>query len=545
MGNKEGITIITSAYKSGEFFKEYIESIQGQTYFKDHDNYEILYGIDNCNETAEQVLRIAQNYKNIRIFFFPEHVGTYTIRNTLVDYAQYDYLVFFDSDDIMKPNFISETIKVRTKDNIIRYYFENFYQGGQELNPASYRFASHGVHACYKDLLFEYGGYMDWFNSADTELKNRMAKYGIPLVVIEEDLFLRRRHKNSLCTMLQDWKQRDKRIQSVKENPKQIERLTGKCREIALDIPPYAFYIIKKDYLNITWFIDRRCNLQCSYCKTHTTEQDSFFADYSPEEINEMFRTIHDRTEKKLNIQITGGEPFMFPKFIEIVSLLSEYSKLTIQTNLTLSNVPEISKVKNPKNIIQIEGTYHEQAIGTDKAMFETLVRNVNTLTDNGFYVVLNYLAFPKDWGNLSDKIKGLKTLMPKAVITALPIRTADYPRAYTQEQRDCLYSAIKSQKQARIDSAENNKIFKGVDCGAGESFLVISNKGEIYPCTSAMHSEKMYMANITKLDGFFLKRIGKCPFETCACVYQGLYHSTKNKKVSYNRYFEEELWHS
>lgn len=546
----EGITLITSAYLSGEFFKEYIESIQGQDYFKVHQNYEILYGIDNCNDTAEQVLRIAQNYKNIKVFFFPEHVGTYAIRNTLVERAKYDYLVFFDSDDIMNPNFISETIKRRTKDNVIRYYWKNFYQGGQELNPASYRFASHGVHSCYKDVFFEYGGYMDWFNSADSELKNRMMKYRTPEVVITEDMFLRRRHKNSLCTMMQDWKQRDKRIQSVKANPKQIERITAKCRELTLDTPPYSFYALKQDYLTIVWLIDRHCNLSCSYCKTHTKETTSVFAEMSPEDIFKVFDTIQKRTEKKLNIQITGGEPFMFPKFKEIVSLLSERFKITILSNLTLSNVADLATVKNPKNIIQIGATYHEQTIGNDKAMFDTFIRNVNFLTDNGFYVVVNHLALPKDWGILEDKINSLKALMPKAVISALPIRTADYPQDYTQEQRGLLYSFIKTQKQARIHSSEidPDRNFKGMQCGAGEGFLIISDKGEIYPCNTAMNTETMYMANVKTLDGFFLKKIGKCPFARCFCIYHGLIYGKNiaeflklpNEEFKYNRYYEE-----
>jgi len=231
----DGISIITSAWKSQAFLKEYLDSIQNQTYFKDHNNFEILLGIDNCNETIGEILRIATNYQNLnlRVFFFPKHVGTYVIRNTLVDKAKYDYLLFFDSDDIMKENLVRETMYIRTKDNVVRYFFDVFFY---YIPPTVWhKQASHGVYACYKDLFLEYGGYVDRFVSADTELKIRMLKFGVKEVNPEGDMFLRRRHRDSLMSTHTDFAERGGMLIEYKDSPKQINRITAKCREIQIN----------------------------------------------------------------------------------------------------------------------------------------------------------------------------------------------------------------------------------------------------------------------------------------------------------------------
>jgi hypothetical protein len=159
----DGISIITSAYLSDAFLKEYLDSIQNQTYFK---------------------------------------------------------------------NLVSETMKIRAKDNVVRYYFDTFFY---YIPPTIWeKRTSHGVHACYKDLFFEYGGYIDWFVSADTELKNRMLKFGVKEVNPEGDMFLRRRHKNSLMNIYTAYKDRGGKLIEFENNPKQIQRITAQCREILI-----------------------------------------------------------------------------------------------------------------------------------------------------------------------------------------------------------------------------------------------------------------------------------------------------------------------
>jgi glycosyltransferase involved in cell wall biosynthesis len=78
MDQKEKISIIIPAYKATLFIKECLDSIQGQTYFSDNGNYEILLGIDGCDETLDMVLKIRNRYKNLKVFMMESNKGVYS-----------------------------------------------------------------------------------------------------------------------------------------------------------------------------------------------------------------------------------------------------------------------------------------------------------------------------------------------------------------------------------------------------------------------------------------------------------------------------------
>lgn len=49
-----GVSICVSAYKASDYIKECLDSINGQTYFNKNKNYEVIVGIDGCEETLEK-----------------------------------------------------------------------------------------------------------------------------------------------------------------------------------------------------------------------------------------------------------------------------------------------------------------------------------------------------------------------------------------------------------------------------------------------------------------------------------------------------------
>ena len=86
-----GITIYITAYKAKDFLKECLDSISNQTYFINNPNYEILLGIDGCEETLEFAKTIMEKYNNLRILMMNKNCGTYITSNTLIKEAKYDY----------------------------------------------------------------------------------------------------------------------------------------------------------------------------------------------------------------------------------------------------------------------------------------------------------------------------------------------------------------------------------------------------------------------------------------------------------------------
>ena len=171
---QDGISICLTAYKSEKYIKDCITSIINQTWFKKHNNWELLIGIDGCKDTLNYLMTFINNYgtKNIRVLFMNKNCGTYITTNTLMSEAKYDKLIRFDSDDVMPKTFIEDTVK-KAGNNIcyMRYSYKSF-GDGVSRNGLAY-----GCAMIRKDTFIEYGGYQPWRIAADYELCERIKNH--------------------------------------------------------------------------------------------------------------------------------------------------------------------------------------------------------------------------------------------------------------------------------------------------------------------------------------------------------------------------------
>lgn len=186
----EGVSICITAYKTQEFIKVCLDSVISQTWFKKNKNWEIILGIDGCEETLEYVKSIMSNYKNLRVLMMDTNKGTYITTNTIMKEAKYENLFRFDSDDIMRPNLV-ETIMNKKEDcSYVRYKLKNF-GGSVKVYVAC------GTVYITKTLFEKCGGYRPWPCAADDELYYRI-KFDENTKVLNDVLMYRRCHQNSL-----------------------------------------------------------------------------------------------------------------------------------------------------------------------------------------------------------------------------------------------------------------------------------------------------------------------------------------------------------
>ena len=189
------ISIVITAYKSQDYIEECMDSIYSQTYFIDNDRFEVLIGVDGCLDTLDKVLDIRSKYKNLRVFMMEKNMGTYVTTNTLVDLAQYENILRFDSDDIMLLDMIKEISFHVRQYNVIRFrYFKLI---GNEISDEKKNFYTHGVICFNKTLFDELGGYQPWYCGADSEFLVRGESIMI-VKYIDKELFYRRIHFDSL-----------------------------------------------------------------------------------------------------------------------------------------------------------------------------------------------------------------------------------------------------------------------------------------------------------------------------------------------------------
>lgn len=192
----QSISICITAFKNPELIKETLDSVIQQTWFKTHNAWEILLGIDADKTTLEYVKKIMCNYKHLKVFMLKRNVGTYAVTNLLMSLAKYDYLLRFDSDDIMYSYCIGEIMdKFKDKSiDIVRFKFDNIGNIAHVYRNGNYAI---GQIAMKKEVFNKFKGYRSWRCSADADFIKRTKKF-VKSAEIYKSLFAMRYVKNSL-----------------------------------------------------------------------------------------------------------------------------------------------------------------------------------------------------------------------------------------------------------------------------------------------------------------------------------------------------------
>lgn len=184
----KAISVIITAYNAADFIVPCLDSVARQSFFEKAD-YEILLGIDNCEKTLEVVKGLS--IKNLKVFMMKENYGTYIVSNTLIGNARGEYILRFDSDDVMRRNMVE--VLMKQKADIVRMrYFALTKRGVKSPSRHSW-----GQVLFNRRVFKTCGGYAPWRCAADKELLNRAGlKYKIK--TIEDRLFYKRMHSSAL-----------------------------------------------------------------------------------------------------------------------------------------------------------------------------------------------------------------------------------------------------------------------------------------------------------------------------------------------------------
>lgn len=107
------VSVIVPAYKAEPYLAQCLDSILGQTY----ENIEILVINDGSpDKTGEICDAYAQKDSRIRVFH-KENGGVSSARNVGLANAAGEYVVFCDSDDTLRDEYVSHLVKLATENN--------------------------------------------------------------------------------------------------------------------------------------------------------------------------------------------------------------------------------------------------------------------------------------------------------------------------------------------------------------------------------------------------------------------------------------------
>lgn len=185
----EGVSILIPAYKSGAFIEDCIYSLIHQKHTCD---YEILIGVDGCEET----LNVVKNIPNVGVYYSKENIGVFPMRNSLVKKAKFDNLLFFDSDDIAQPEILQKTADALEKADAVRWCFYNFSIFGKYDHCKTPAFGAIGIR---KSVLLEMNGFATYERfGMDSDFVGRLEQFNKSIAIVEKPMFFRRVHPGSL-----------------------------------------------------------------------------------------------------------------------------------------------------------------------------------------------------------------------------------------------------------------------------------------------------------------------------------------------------------
>lgn len=280
--------------------------------------------------------------------------------------------------------------------------------------------------------------------------------------------------------------------------------------------------------LECDWHLLDGCNYRCEYCyfteeflsrkiKTYATLQE--------------WRSAFDGTGLIWLLHITGGEPTLYPEFVELCVSLSEKHYISLNTNLTNKSILEFSQRVNSARVLQINASLHYDE-RVRKQGLKQFTHHVIALRERGHRVVVSFVATPQNLERFEVIIDSIKDtgLFPVPKILYGSYGGGIYPGAYTLREKKLFLIASEMAKIAygvdvmrddnpSVDLFSDGKIIssttdhRGELCEAGRLFVRLDKDGSVHRCSS-----KSYLGNL--LNGTLKLFLESRACDTSYCEY-------------------------
>ena len=148
--------------------------------------------------------------------------------------------------------------------------------------------------------------------------------------------------------------------------------------ENIIDTPPFKVFF--------TWEISYECNYHCTYCHAPKPWDPQTRKTRSPglKKWIEIWRKIYD-DYGECEMVISGGEPFIYPNFMELMAYLSEIHVIEFCTNLFFDAEQIVNKLDPGR--VRVGTSFHPE-----HSELGSFLRKINFLKDKGFETWVNFV---------------------------------------------------------------------------------------------------------------------------------------------------------
>lgn len=269
-----------------------------------------------------------------------------------------------------------------------------------------------------------------------------------------------------------------------------------------------------------TWNIHYSCNYRCPYCffegKWETYKEKNVYI--TVDEWLKYWSRIYEKYGRCYML-ITGGEPFIYPNFIELIERLSRiHYPINISTNAS-GDLESFVKRVNPERVSL------SVSFQPDFDNIEPFLDKVRFLRKHKFDGCINFVAYPPFIKDISFYIEKFKSIGER--LKVIPFwgnyQEKEYPLAYTPQEREII----------GIDGGWLDEVRKKHSlCSAGYNSALVFPDGNVARCGQV--GEGFLVGNFFDPGFKLLEGPLSCDAEYCPCDEDKLFNEQESAIASY-----------
>ncbi|MBU1811385.1 MAG: radical SAM protein [Candidatus Omnitrophica bacterium] len=264
----------------------------------------------------------------------------------------------------------------------------------------------------------------------------------------------------------------------VKRGEISLDEVSAGERRVNSSDSENKFQDLKKRDIHFAWDIHYRCNFRCPYCWffTNWAQQAQHNIYLNPQEWMVHWQRVFDNYGQ-VRIEITGGEPFLYPQFIKLVKELSSIHIVKITTNMS-GDIDGFVKEVSPERVY-LDLNFHPVFCHD----LDEFIRKTKLLHNAGFDAGVCYLAYPPQMGMLDFYHQRFKENGIRFALAAFwgIYNEKQYPAAYTDKEKELIKPFLGDLD--RITFHLEGVSPKGKLCNAGYKYVSIHGNGEVVRC--------------------------------------------------------------
>ncbi len=265
-----------------------------------------------------------------------------------------------------------------------------------------------------------------------------------------------------------------------------------------------------------TWDITYKCNYRCSYCNFN---EPGGWMEPEPtiypgmDKWVEAWRKIYDKYGS-CEIHCAGGEPFVYPDFMNLIEELSKMHTLEFSTNLHWDPEDFIRRIKPGRARIGV--SFHPECVS-----FEVFFEKVVKLKKAGFEVWVNYVAYPPIFNGMQEFKQKFEQI--GAAMSLLPFKgkykDRNYPEGYTEEEKQylkkCAGTDLWTQKTMDFAFVKEKRETKSRLCRMGQMYAKVHSNGDAFSCCA---KKARKLGNLVTGTFSLLEEPFLCDDDNCPC---------------------------